>query len=146
MITGLNKVFRGHYSAAFSAGTVPKSAVSLLTKGVITGETMGDAFIYQSGAPSDPRGFTSDRMEITGLYITNAEEEAFTLSMAFQYGQTWAFTSVIPPLSTTYIITADDPIPWYGGGWTATLTGRTAQGIGQGTVAVHLNYQAIPVD
>lgn len=146
MITGLNKVYRGHYSASFSAGTIPKSAVSLLTKASITGESMADAFIYQSGAPSDPRGFTSDRMEITGLYITNAEEEAFTLSLQFQYGQAFAYTSVIPPLSTTYIITADDPIPWYGGGWTATLTGRTNQIIGQGTVAVHLNYQAIPVD
>jgi hypothetical protein len=146
MITGLNKVLRGHYSAPFNAGALPQSAVSNLSKATITGETMADAFIFNTGAPSDPRGFTSDRMEITGLYITNAEEEAFTLSLQFAYGQSWAFTSVIPPLSTTYMITADDPIPWYGGGWTATLTGRNGQGIGQGTVAVHLNYQAIPVD
>ena len=146
MITGLNKVFQGHYSAPFSVGSLPKSAVSNLSKATIVGETMTDAFIYQSGAPSDPRGFTSDRMEITGLYITNAEEEAYVFSMAFQYGQSFAYTSVIPPLSTTYIITADDPLPWYGGGWTATLSGRTGQSIGQGTVAIHLNYQAIPVD
>ena len=137
---------QGHYSAAFGFGNLPQSAVSGLSKATITGETMGDSFIFQSGAPSDPRGFTSDRMEITGLYVTNAEEEAYALTLAFQYGQTFAFTSVLPPLSTTYIITADDPLPWYGGGWTATLSGRAGQSVGQGKVAVHLNYQAIPVD
>lgn len=146
MITGLDKVYHGHYSAVFPSGTLPQSAVSGLTKSTIVGETMGDAFIFSSGAPADPTGFTSDKLEITGLYITNAAEEAFTLQMQVQYGPTFAFTSVIPPMSTTYIVTADNPQVWYGGGLTATLSSRGLATIAFGKVALHINYKAMVED
>jgi len=146
MITGLDKVYHGHYSVAFPAGTLPQSAVSGVTKNTIVGETMGDKFIYGSGAPSDPTGFTSDKFEITGLYITNTENEAFTLTMQIQYGTTFAAVSVIPPMSTTYIITADDPQVWYGGGLTATLSSRLGAAVSFGAVAMHLNYKAMVED
>ncbi len=146
MITGLDKVYHGHYSAAFPSGTLPQSAVTSLTKSTIVGETMGDTHIYQSGAPSDPTGFTSDKFEITGLYITNTAEEAFTLQMQVQYGPTFAFTSVIPPMSTTYIVTADNPQVWYGGGLLATLSGRGSGTVSFGSVALHINYKAMVND
>lgn len=146
MITGLDKVYHGHFSIPFPVGNLPSSAVNGTSKNTIVGETMTDEFIHTNGGPSDPSGFTADKFEITGLYITNTEEEAFTLNMDIQYGPAFAGTSVIPPMSTTYIITADNPQIWYGGGFRATLSSRTGAFVGQGTVALHINYQAIIVD
>ena len=141
MITGLDKHFKGHYSLAWPSGTVPRSLTA--TKTSILGEdwTSTNASDNTVGNTS---GNTHDSFTINGLYVTNRTDLSHMVTLSFSAGSYLANNAVIPPRTTVYIITADNPIQWFGGTLSATLTSRSGTTVsGSNDLALHVVYSAI---
>jgi len=142
MITVSDKHITGHYSITFSAGTMPRS-ISSTSHATISGESLS---LYNANAGQTSgvtKGFAQDEFIVSGLYVTNKTDQSFNVSLFFDYSSTYANTAIVPPLSTIYVITADNPIKWLGSGFRANLNGRSGSSISAGDVSVHMVWSAV---
>lgn len=144
MISGLDRHFRGHYSLSFSGGTLPRSLAYTPISNIL-GESISLTSASGNTAGNN-KGNTTDQFIIHGLYITNSTDEAFTHQTYFDYATTIANYAVIPPMSTVYMVTADNPIIWNGSAFRSTLNGRSGYSLAGDSVSLHMVYSAILKD
>ncbi len=142
MITVSDKHIVGHYSIRFSAGTMPRS-ISSTSHATISGESLSLYTASASQTSGVTKGFAQDEFIVSGLYVTNKSDQSFNVSLFFDYASTYSNIAIVPPLSTIYVITADNPIKWNGAGFRANLNGRPGSSIVAGDVSVHMVWSAV---
>jgi len=145
MSTLLDKHISGHYSVSFPAGTLTTGgrAITAVSHATISGESLALNFANFNQTIGVTKGVTHDEFIIHGLYITNTSDQSFNTQLYFDYASTYANNAIVPPLSTIYVITADNPITWNGSSFQAKLNGRGGSIIGGGAVAIHMVWSAV---
>ncbi len=145
-ITDIDQVHRGSYvrsvTTSLTGSNTPLS-ISGISKQVLLGITT-NTHTSMSNSETDglTEGVISDDMKITGLSFTNTTAHAYFVNAAFQYGEGICTNGHIPPFSTVHVVTADNPISWYGGSFGVTVYGTTQSTLRVNEVMLHLSYHA----
>lgn len=142
MITVSDKHIVGHYSVRFPAGTMP-SNISGASHATISGETLTLLNANATQTSGVTKGIAQDEFIVSGLYVTNTTDQSFNVTLYFDYSSAYSNSAIVPPLSTIYVITADNPIKWNGSNFRANLNGRSGTSIAAGEVAVHMVWSAV---
>lgn len=149
-ITDIDQVHRGSYVKTMTTSLTPVTCstttpvnVSNITKqlllGISTNTLLSMSNLQTVGLTE---GVISDDMKITGLSYTNTTAHAYYVNAAFQYGESMGIYGHVPPFSTVHVVTADNPISWYGGGFTISVYGTTQQTLKADEFMFHLSYHA----
>jgi len=145
-VTDIDLVHRGSYVRSISSsltGSNTPVTVNGITKSVILGvSTNNPVHMTNNDTAGLTEGVIDDDMKITGISFTNTTGHSFMVNSAFQYGEGVTTYTHLPPFSTIHVVTADNPIGWYGAGFGITIYGMTKTTLSVDEVLVHLSYQA----
>ncbi len=145
-VTDIDLVHRGSYvrsiSSSLTGSNTPVTVSGISISNLLGVTTNSPVHMTNNSTAGLTDGVITDDMKITGISFTNTTGHSFMVNASFQYGEGVATNAHLPPFSTIHIVTADNPISWYGAGFGISIHGMTKTTLSVDEVLVHLSYQA----